>query len=225
MYEFLQGLIPNVMKNSPELLKSIGQTLEMVGVSALLSAGFGILFGVILVVTSPGNILQNRVVFSILDKVINVFRSIPFVILIALMMPVTRAIVGTSIGTRGAIFPLVIGTVPFFSRQIHSALCEVDPGVIEAAQSMGSSPFEIIWRVYLREGLAGMIRGATITVVNLIALSAMAGVVGGGGLGDYAIRYGFQRYQTDVTFVTVIILLAMVTVIQSLGNAVTRKLQ
>ncbi len=225
MYEFLQGLIPNVMKNSPELFKSIGQTLEMVGVSALLSAGFGILFGVILVVTSPGNILQNRVVFSILDKVINVFRSIPFVILIALMMPVTRAIVGTSIGTRGAIFPLVIGTVPFFSRQIHSALCEVDPGVIEAAQSMGSSPFEIIWRVYLREGLAGMIRGATITVVNLIALSAMAGVVGGGGLGDYAIRYGFQRYQTDVTFVTVIILLAMVTVIQSLGNAVTRKLQ
>ena len=144
--------------------------------------------------------------------------------MIALLLPVTRLVSGTSVGTRGAVFPLIVGTVPFFSRQIHSALCEVDPGMVEAAQSMGSSPLEIIWRVYLREGLAGMIRGAAITVVNLIALSAMAGSVGGGGLGDYAIRYGFQRSMVDVTVVTVVILLALVTLVQSAGNVLTRRL-
>ena len=225
IHDLLVRVMPNVMKNLPELEKSIWQTLHMVGTAALFSAGFGILFGVILVVTSPGNILPNRWVNTVLDKIINVFRSIPFVILIALLMPVTRKLVGTSIGTKGAIFPLIIGTIPFFARQSHSALCEIDPGVIEAAQAMGSSPLEIIGRVYLREGLGGMIRGATITVVNLIALSAMSGVVGGGGLGDYAIRYGFQRFQVDVTYVTVIILLVMVTLVQSLGNAITRRLQ
>ena len=168
--------------------------------------------------------MENKVVYSVLDKVINVFRSIPFVILIALLLPLTRIVMGTSIGTKGAIFPLVIGTIPFFSRQIHSALCEVDRGVVEAAQAMGSGPWEIVVRVYLREGLGGMIRGATITIINLIALSAMAGCVGGGGLGDYAIRYGFQRFQTDVTIVTVIILLILVTIIQSVGNLLTRRL-
>ena len=143
----------------------------------------------------------------------------------ALLMPLTRLIVGTSIGTKGAIFPLVVGTVPFFSRQIHAALCEIDPGTVEAAKSMGSSPVGIICRVYLREGLPGMIRGAAITIVNLFALSAMAGCVGGGGLGDYAIRYGFQRYQTDATIVTVIILLVLITIVQSIGNLLTRKMQ
>ena len=195
------------------------------GVSALISAAFGIVFGVVLVVTQPGNILENRWIFGILDKIINVFRAIPFVILIALLMPLTRLIVGTSIGTKGAIFPLVVGTVPFFSRQIHAALCEIDPGTVEAAKSMGSSPVGIICRVYLREGLPGMIRGAAITIVNLFALSAMAGCVGGGGLGDYAIRYGFQRYQTDATIVTVIILLVLITIVQSIGNLLTRKMQ
>ena len=183
------------------------------------------MFGVVLVVTQPGNILENRWIFGILDKIINVFRAIPFVILIALLMPLTRLIVGTSIGTKGAIFPLVVGTVPFFSRQIHAALCEIDPGTVEAAKSMGSSPVGIICRVYLREGLPGMIRGAAITIVNLFALSAMAGCVGGGGLGDYAIRYGFQRYQTDATIVTVIILLVLITIVQSIGNLLTRKMQ
>lgn len=225
MYEFLQGIIPNVVKTFPEMTKAFFQTLQMVGISALWSAAFGVFFGVVLVVSAPGGIMENRIVNSVLDKVINVFRSIPFVILIALLLPLTRAIMGTSIGTKGAIFPLVIGTIPFFSRQIHSALCEVDKGVIEAAQAMGSGPWEIVFRVYLREGLGGMIRGATITIINLIALSAMAGCVGGGGLGDYAIRYGFQRFQTDVTIVTVIVLLILVTVIQSIGNLLTRRLQ
>lgn len=225
MYEFLQGIMPNVVKTFPEMTKALFQTLEMVGISALLSAAFGVLFGVVLVVTAPGGIMENRFVHSLLDKVINVFRSIPFVILIALLLPLTRIVMGTSIGTKGAIFPLVIGTIPFFSRQIHSALCEVDKGVVEAAQAMGSGPWEIVFRVYLREGLGGMIRGATITIINLIALSAMAGCVGGGGLGDYAIRYGFQRFQTDVTIATVIVLLVLVTLIQSVGNLLTRRLQ
>lgn len=225
MYEFLQGIIPNVVKTFPEMTKAFFQTLQMVGISALWSAAFGVFFGVVLVVTAPSGIMENKVINSVLDKVINVFRSIPFVILIALLLPLTRMVMGTSIGTKGAIFPLVIGTIPFFSRQIHSALCEVDKGVIEAAQAMGSGPWEIVVRVYLREGLGGMIRGATITIINLIALSAMAGCVGGGGLGDYAIRYGFQRFQTDVTIVTVIILLILVTIIQSVGNLLTRRLQ
>lgn len=224
MAELLSGIMPNVVKTFPEMTKALFQTLQMVGTSALWSAVFGVFFGVVLVVSTPGGIMENKVVYSVLDKVINVFRSIPFVILIALLLPLTRIVMGTSIGTKGAIFPLVIGTIPFFSRQIHSALCEVDRGVVEAAQAMGSGPWEIVVRVYLREGLGGMIRGATITIINLIALSAMAGCVGGGGLGDYAIRYGFQRFQTDVTIVTVTILLILVTIIQSVGNLLTRRL-
>lgn len=224
MAELLSGIMPNVVKTFPEMTRALVQTLQMVGTSALWSAVFGVFFGVVLVVSAPGGIMENKVVYSVLDKVINVFRSIPFVILIALLLPLTRIVMGTSIGTKGAIFPLVIGTIPFFSRQIHSALCEVDRGVVEAAQAMGSGPWEIVVRVYLREGLGGMIRGATITIINLIALSAMAGCVGGGGLGDYAIRYGFQRFQTDVTIVTVIILLILVTIIQSVGNLLTRRL-
>ncbi|MBP3656274.1 MAG: ABC transporter permease [Clostridia bacterium] len=223
MYEQLQVLMPNVVKTFPEFQKAFFETLEMVGTAAAVSALFGIFFGVVLVVTAPGGIMENKLISSVLDKVINVFRAIPFVILIALLLPLTRIIMGTSIGTKGAIFPLVVATVPFFSRQIHSALCEVDRGVVEAAQAMGSGPWEIVFRVYLREGLGGMIRGATITVVNLITLSAMAGCVGGGGLGDYAIRYGFQRKMTDVTLFTCVVLLILVTIIQSAGNVLSAK--
>ncbi len=223
MFELLKPIAPNFVKTYPEFVKAFWDTLEMVGMAAAFSALFGIFFGVVLVVTAPGGIMENKGVNSILDKVINVFRAIPFVILIALLLPLTRLVMGTAIGTKGAIFPLVVATVPFFSRQIHSALCEVDKGVIEAAQAMGSSPWEIVFRVYLREGLGGMIRGATITVVNLITLSAMAGCVGGGGLGDYAIRYGFQRKMTDVTIVTCIVLLILVTIIQSIGNFLSAK--
>lgn len=223
MFELLKPIAPNFVKTYPEFVKAFFDTLEMVGTAAAVSALFGIFFGVVLVVSAPGGIMENKLVNSILDKVINVFRAIPFVILIALLLPMTRLVMGTAIGTKGAIFPLVVATVPFFSRQIHSALCEVDKGVIEAAQAMGSSPWEIVFRVYLREGLGGMIRGATITVVNLITLSAMAGCVGGGGLGDYAIRYGFQRKMTDVTIVTCIVLLILVTIIQSIGNVLSTK--
>jgi len=223
VFELLKPIAPNFVKTYPEFVKAFFDTLEMVGTAAAVSALFGIFFGVVLVVTAPGGIMENKLINSVLDKVINVFRAIPFVIMIALLLPLTRLVMGTAIGTKGAIFPLVVATVPFFSRQIHSALCEVDHGVIEAAQAMGSSPWEIVFRVYLREGLGGMIRGATITVVNLITLSAMAGCVGGGGLGDYAIRYGFQRKMTDVTIVTCIVLLILVTIIQSIGNVLSSK--
>lgn len=221
---FLTNLMPNVIKTQKELVKCLKQTLQMVGYSSLFSAGFGIFFGVTLVVTEKGGILDCAPIYQLLDKVINFFRSVPFIILVALLIPTTRKIIGTSIGVKGAIFPLVIATVPFFSRQIHAALKEVDGGMVEAARSMGLSPVSIIFRVYLREGLPGMIRGATITIVNIIALTAMAGTVGGGGLGDYAIRYGYQRVMTDVTVVTIAIILLMVTIIQTVGTVLERKL-
>lgn len=224
LWQSFLELIPNVVYTRKELLKCIIQTLQMVGWTTLYSAGFGVIFGVTLVVTQKDGILECKPIYQILDKLINVFRSIPFVILVALLIKMTRMISGTSIGTKGMIFPMIVATVPFLSRQIHSALVEIDPGMIEAAQSMGCSPLDIIWRVYLREGLPGMIRGATITIVNVVTITAMAGYVGGGGLGDYAIRYGWQRAMTDVTIVTIIIILAIVTIIQTLGGFLARKL-
>ena len=195
----------------------------MLFISGTISLVFGLIFGVILVVTKEGNILENKTVYYILDKIVNIFRSIPFIILLAAAIPFTRFIMGTAIGTKGALVPLVIGTVPFFSRQIESALLELDKGVIEAAQSMGSSPIEIIFRVYLKESIPNIVRAITITFVSLVGLTAMAGSIGGGGLGDFAIRYGYQRYQNDITFVTVVILLIIVNVIQGLGNYIIKK--
>ena len=223
MQGFLEKIIPNIMSKPGELFTSLGQTLQMMLVSGSISLVFGIIFGVIITVTSAGGVLRNKVVFNILDKAINILRSVPFVIMIAWVIPLTRAIVGTAIGTKGAIPPLVFGTVPFFTRQIESALAEVDHGLIEAAESMGSSPWEIVFRVYLKESLPGIIRGVQITFVSLIGLTAMAGAVGGGGLGDFAIRYGHQRGQEDVTWVTVLIILVMVSVIQGLGSWLIKK--
>ena len=223
-FKTFTDLMPNVFKTQKELIKCLKQTQQMVGYASLFSAGFGVLFGSVLVVTQKNGIMACSPIYHVLDKLINLFRSIPYNNLVALQNPATRKIIGTSIGVKGAIFPLVIATVPFFSRQIHAALTEVDGGMIEAARSMGLSPASIIFRVYLREGLPGMIRGATITIVNIIALTAMAGTVGGGGLGDYAIRYGYQRVMTDVTIVTIAIILLMVTIIQTIGTILERKL-
>ena len=172
LWQSFLELIPNVVYTRKELLKCIIQTLQMVGWTTLYSAGFGVIFGVTLVVTQKDGILECKPVYQILDKLINVFRSIPFVILVALLIKMTRMISGTSIGTKGMIFPMIVATVPFLSRQIHSALVEIDPGMIEAAQAMGCSPLDIIWRVYIREGLPGMIRGATITIVNVVTITA-----------------------------------------------------
>jgi D-methionine transport system permease protein len=223
MAEIIAKLLPNVVTKVPELWKCLTQTLHMMVVTGIIAFAFGIVFAFVLIVTRKGDILENIVVWTVLDKVINFFRSVPFIILIALLIPVTRAIVGTAIGVKGSIVPLVFGTVPFFTRQMESALSEIDRGSIEAAQSIGTSPLGIIFRVYLKESIPGIIRGATITFISLVGLTAMAGAVGGGGLGDFAIRYGYQRYQTDVTIITVIVLIAIVTLIQWFGSFFARK--
>ena len=223
MQEFLTNVLPNVMSKPNDLYISFSQTIYMMFISGLISFVFGIIFGVILIVTSPSGILKNRFIYTLLGGLVNIFRSIPFVILLAALIPFTRIIMGSAIGTKGALVPLVFGTVPFFTRQIESALAEVDKGLIEAAESMGSSPLEIIFRVYLRESLPGIIRGTQITFISLIGLTAMSGAIGGGGLGDYAIRYGHQRGQTDVTYVTVFIILIMVSFIQSMGTFFIKK--
>ena len=223
MQEFLTNVLPNVMSKPNDLYISFSQTIYMMFISGLISFVFGVIFGVILIATSPSGILKNRFIYTLLGGLVNIFRSIPFVILLAALIPFTRIIMGSAIGTKGALVPLVFGTVPFFTRQIESALAEVDKGLIEAAESMGSSPLEIIFRVYLRESLPGIIRGTQITFISLIGLTAMAGAIGGGGLGDYAIRYGHQRGQTDVTYVTVFIILIMVSFIQSMGTFFIKK--
>ncbi len=223
MQEFLSSIFPNVFSKLPVFFESILETFVMLGWSGSISFAIGIILGIILTVTKKGGIIQNTAVFQILDKVINFFRSIPFIILLAGVMPLTRLISGTAIGVKGAIVPLVFGTVPFFARQIETALAEMDSGLIEAAQSMGSGPLEIIFRVYLRECIPGIVRGTTITAISLIGLTAMAGAVGAGGLGDFAIRFGYQRNQIDVTYASVIVLVALVSIIQMIGSTIVRK--
>ena len=223
MVEFLNQIMPNVMGKLPELWKCTGQTLSMMLYSGIISFVIGIVLGVVLTVTKKGGILQNKIIYGILDKIINIFRSIPFVILMAALLPFTRALVGTAIGTKGAMVPLVFGTVPFFTRQVETALAELDHGLIEAAQAMGNSPFEIIFRVYLKESIPALTRGTTITAISPVGLTAMAGAVGGGGLGDFAIRYGHQRNQTDVTWVTVLLMLILVSVLQGAGDLIIKK--
>lgn len=222
--QLLQSIFPNLVDKLPEFYDSFMQTLFMVGFSGIISLVLGAFIGVTLTVTKKGGILENAILSSVLDKTVNIFRTIPFIILLALLIPLTRMIAGTAIGTKGAIVPLIFGTVPFFARQVETALAELDKGLIEAALSMGSSPIEIIRRVYLKESLPGLIRAVTITAISLIGLTAMAGAVGGGGLGDFAIRYGHQRNQTDVTFATVIVLILLVSVLQSLSNWVISKI-
>ena len=223
MQELLVNLFPNVTAKFPDFLEAIADTLLMVIWAGALSFVLGLTLGVLITVTKPGAILANKVVYQILDKLISLFRSIPFIILLTWVMPLSRAIMGTAIYVRGAIVPLVFGAAPFFTRQVESALAELDPGLIEAALSMGSSPAEIVFRVYLRESVASIARGATITAISLLNLTAMAGVVGAGGLGDFAIRYGHDRNMTDVTNVTVFVLVIIVCIMELIGNRVVRK--
>ena len=193
MQEFLNTYFGNVMAKLPDFYGSILDTLRMTGRAGAIAFVGGLFLGVVLTVTKEGGILQAKALYQVLDKIINFFRSIPFIILLAALIPLTRLISGTAIGVEGAIVPLVCGTIPFFARQIESALAEMDPGLVEAALSMGSSPVEIIFRVYLKECIPGIVRAVTITAISLIGLTAMAGAVGAGGLGDFAIRFGYQR--------------------------------
>ena len=218
----LEVWFPNVMARLTEFWKAFRDTLTMFGIAGAFVLLFGLFFGVLLVTTRKGGILENAVVFQILDKAINVFRSIPFIILLTLLLPLTRLIMGTAIGVKGAIVPLVIGTTPFFSRQVEAALSEISPGVIEAAESIGMSPVGIIFRVYLREGIPMLARAATITAISLIGATAMAGAVGAGGLGDFAIRYGHNRFMTDITWVTCAALVLLVCVVQIVGSLISK---
>ena len=225
MQEILEKLIPNVLDKTDVLQTSIVETLVMTLWSGAFVFFLGLIFGVILTVTKPGGIGENRPLYQVLDKCINFFRSIPFIILLAGLMPLSRLITGTAIGVTGAIVPLVFGATPFFIRQIENAFAEVDGGLIEAAQAMGCSNMEIIFGVYFKESVPGIARGTTITLISLLGLTAMAGAVGAGGLGDFAIRYGHDRNQIDVTYVTVVILVLFVSVIQFAGTIVEKKNQ
>ena len=206
------------------ILPATGQTLYMVSASTLLAYLIGLPLGIILVITSPGHILPNPWVERTLGTVINILRSAPFIILLVALIPFTRAIVGSSVGTTAAIVPLVISAAPFVARVVESSLKEVPYGVIEAALSMGASPRQIIQKVLLPEAKASLILGAAITTISVIGYTAMAGTVGAGGLGDLAIQYGYNRFRTDVMIVTVVILVVIVQIIQSLGTTLARKL-
>lgn len=213
----------NFERVSDEFYRSIWQTLQMVFGSGAISFVLGIALGVGLVVLRPGGILQHAMVYNVLDKLINVIRSIPFLILILLLMPLSRAIMGTAIGVTGAIVPLVFGTVPFFARQVETAISEVQSGLIEASMAMGLSPTQIIWRVYLRESIPALARVTQITAINLVALATMAGAVGAGGLGDFAIRFGHQQNMTDIMWLTIGVILILVSIIQGIGNVIIKK--
>ncbi|GIM47196.1 D-methionine ABC transporter [Collibacillus ludicampi] len=206
-----------------EILQASYETLYMVALSTIFTVIIGLPLGIILVLTSKGHLLENRTVYQLLALIVNIFRSIPFIILLILLIPFTKLIVGTSIGVDAAIPPLVIGAAPFFARLVETALREVDRGVIEAAQSMGATTWQIIWKVLLPEARPGLIAGITITTVSLVGYSAMSGVIGGGGLGDLAVRYGYQMFQTDVMLITTAIMIVMVQVFQTMGDKLVLK--
>ena len=206
------------------MIQAVGQTVYMVFFSTLFASILGFILGIVVTVTSPKGLKPNKIIYNVLDLIINVLRSFPFIILIVFIIPLTRAIVGTPIGEAAAIVPLTIAAAPFVARIIESSLKEVDSGVIEAAKSFGASNTQIIFKVMLKEAVPSIISGLTLTIINIIWYSAMAGSVGAGGLGKVAISYGYQRYQTDVMIVTVIILIIMVQGLQSLGNYLYKKL-
>ena len=223
MLELLNQFVPNIMDKLPDFWTAILETFIMLGIVGVISLLIGTLFGVIMVVTKKEGILENAILYFLIGKVIDFFRAIPFIVLIFLIAPMTRAIVGTTIGLRGAMLPLAVGAIPFVARQIESALSEVDNGLIEASQAMGCSPLEIIFRVYLKESVPGIIRATTITLITLIGYIAIVGVVGGGGLGDFCIRYGYNSFQFDVIYVCVAVLLLITSLIQGIGNFAIRK--
>ena len=205
------------------LLQGFLETVQMTVISTVVAVLLGVPLGVILVITSRGHIMQNEAVNKVLGAIVNATRSIPFIILMVAIIPFTRLVAGTSIGTTAACVPLTLAAIPFLARLVETAIKEVNGGVIEAAQSMGATPLQIIWKVLLPEALPTVIDNITVLIVNLISYSAMAGAIGGGGLGDIAIRYGYQRFQGDVMLATIIILIVLVQVIQSAGDYLSRK--
>lgn len=209
--------------NSKLLLNATGETLYMVAVAGIVGFAIGIPLGVVLHITKKGGLMENTAFNSVLGAIVNVGRSVPFLVLMVAIIPVTKLIVGSFIGTTAAIVPLTIGAIPFVARLIEGALIEVPSGLVEAAQSMGATPLQIITKVLLPEALPTIVNSVTITLVTLVSYSAMAGTVGGGGLGDVAIRYGFHRYDLTIMAVTVVMLIVLVQIIQSVGDALVKK--
>lgn len=206
------------------LAEALAETSYMVGVATFFAIIVGLPLGVVLVITSPGHILETAWLSRLLSGVVNATRSIPFIILMVAIIPFTRAIAGTSIGTNAAIVPLSLAAIPFIARLVETSLREIDSGLIEAARAMGASPLQIIAKVLIPEALPGIILNITITIISLIGCSAMAGAIGGGGLGDLAIRYGYQRFRGDIMLATVVILIIQVQLVQFCGDILARRL-
>ena len=206
------------------LMVALAQTTYMTVVSGLIATLFGVPLGMILYSSRQGGILEQGVLNGILGAATNALRSVPFIILLVAIVPFTRLIVGTSIGTNAAMVPLVIGAIPFIGRIVESSLNAIPKGLIDAAQSMGATPLQIMWKFLLPEAIPSIINGLTVTTIALVSYSAMAGAVGGGGLGDLAIRYGYQRFDGTMMLATVIVLIILVQLLQWLGDFVTRKL-
>ncbi|MDT8979559.1 methionine ABC transporter permease [Paenibacillus sp. chi10] len=209
--------------NWSDVSSATGETLQMMLFSVLFTFLVGLPLGVLLYLTGRTDSTVGKIVYSILSFIVNVLRSVPFVILMIAIIPITRIVVGTSIGVEGTIPPLVIAAAPFFARLVETSLREVDRGVIEAAQAMGASTWQIVYKVLLPEAMPGLIAGTTITAVTLVSYTAMSGLIGGGGLGDLAIRYGYHRYEIEMMIVAIVIMVILVQVLQWIGDAFVRR--
>ena len=206
------------------LLDGIRDTFLMTGISTVFAYLLGLPLGVALILTQPHGIRPNRIIYQVLGWIVNVGRSLPFIILMVAILDFTKLIVGTKVGVRGAIVPLVISAAPFIARMVETSLSEVDAGVIEAAQSMGASPFQIVWHVYLPEATPSLILGASISIITILAYTAIAGAVGAGGLGDLAIRYGYNRHVPSMMLATVVFIIVLVQIIQTVFSRLSRHL-
>ncbi|MBQ1532369.1 MAG: ABC transporter permease [Solobacterium sp.] len=221
--EWLESLIPNVVIYWHEFMQSCSATAQMFLIGGTISLIIGFFFGVLLIITRAGGISENRSVYGFVNFFINIFRSVPFIILLIFLIPFTRMVMGTAIGVKGAIIPLCFGCVPFFTRQVETALSTVDPGKVEAARAMGSGTAGIVFRVYLHEAVPDLIRVITITAISLIGLTTMAGAVGAGGIGSFAINYGQNLHHQDIVNVCVLLLLILVSLMQTAGSTLARK--
>jgi len=208
----------------PELLTALGETAWMTGWAFLITVVFGTALGVALRLTAPDGLVPNPLVYRVTGAITNVARSLPFLILLIALIPFTRWVVGTAYGPTAAIVPLAVGAIPFFARVVEAAIREVAPGKVEAAVSMGASVAQNVWKVLLPEALPSLVAGGTLTLVTLIGYSTMAGAIGGGGVGDFAIRYGYQRFNAPVLLLSVVVLIILVQVIQSAGDAIVRSM-
>lgn len=213
----------NVIRIKDQFVTETGATLFMLFWTALIAGIIGMILGILLILTRDNGLWANRKLYSFLDKVVNIGRSVPFIIMLAIISPLTRELIGTTIGNKAAIVPLVVGSAPFYARQVEAAMATVNPGVIEAARAMGLSPLQIIRKVWLPESTTALIRVSTLTLISILGLTAMAGAVGAGGLGKLAVSVGYYRFQDDVILVSTLLILVIVFVIQIIGNILERR--